>query len=71
MPKLFDLQLADQLSVQDRNLTLEQSVAALNRAGFLTFTGRRWTSNSLRVARRHAAEPRPSRLTWIAGALSA
>jgi hypothetical protein len=67
LPKLFDLQLAHQLSVQGENLTLAQSAAALNRAGFFTFTGRPWTVDSLRIARRHAAEPRPSRRTWVAG----
>jgi hypothetical protein len=69
LAKLFDLQLAHQLSGLDASLSLDQSVAALNRAGFLTFTGRRWTTNSLKAARRHAAEPRPSRLTWIPGAI--
>ncbi len=69
MPKLFDLQLADQLGALDANLSLDQSVVALNRAGFLTFTGRRWTAKTLRAARRHAAAPRPSRRTWIPGVL--
>jgi hypothetical protein len=68
LPKLFDLQLADKLSGLGESLSLDQSVTALNRAGFLTFTGRRWTARSLRVARRHAAEPRPSRRTWRPGA---
>ena len=71
LPKLFDMQLAHQLSVQGESLTLAQSAAALNRAGFTTFTGRRWTVDSLRIARRHAAEPRPSHRTWIAGAFCA
>jgi len=67
MAKLFDLQLAEKLRAQDPVMTLDQRAAALNRAGFYTFTGRRWTADSLRIARRHAADPRPSRLTWIAG----
>lgn len=71
MPKLFDLQLAHQLGELDTSLSLDQSVAALNRAGFLTFTGRRWTASSLRAAQRHAAKPRPSRQTWIPGAIRA
>lgn len=71
MPKLFDMQLAHQLGLLDDSLDLVQSAAALNRAGFLTFTGRRWTADSLKAARRHAAAPRPSRVTWTAGALGA
>ncbi|MEI9890564.1 MAG: hypothetical protein WDN45_08175 [Caulobacteraceae bacterium] len=68
---MFDLQLAHQLGLLDGNLSLDQSAAALNRAGFFTFTGRRWNAGSLRIARRHAAEPRPSRRTWSPGALQA
>jgi hypothetical protein len=71
LAKLFDLQLAHQLGLLDDDLNLSQSASALNIAGFLTFTGRRWTAGSLRIAQRHAAAPRPSRLTWIAGALGA
>jgi hypothetical protein len=71
LAKLFDLQLAEKLRAQDQEITLDQSAAALNRAGFFTFTRRRWTVRSLRIARRHAADPRPSRRTWIAGAFTA
>ncbi len=71
MPKLFDLQLADKLGALDASLSLDQSVVALNRAGFLTFTGRRWTARSLKAARLHAAKPRPSRHTWVPGVLGA
>ena len=71
LAKLFDLQLAHQLGLLDDDLDLSQSAAALNLVGFRTFTGRHWTAGSLRIAQRHAAAPRPSRLTWTAGALRA
>lgn len=71
LPKLFDLQLADRLNDLGEGASLQQCVTALNRAGFLSFTGRRWTTSSLRMARRHAAEPRPSRWTWLPGAIQA
>jgi len=57
LPKLFDLQLAQKLGAQDQGLTLDQSAAALNRAHFFTFTGRRWTAGSLRIARPHLWSP--------------
>ena len=63
LPKLFDLQLARQLSEIGDHLDLEESAAALNRRGFLTYTGRRWNVASLRAAKRHAAAPRPSAYT--------
>lgn len=66
MPKLFDLQLTRHLSDIGDHLDLEQSAAALNRRGFLTYTGRRWNVASLRAARRHAAAPRPSAYTHAA-----
>jgi hypothetical protein len=60
LAKLFDLQLARQLDEIGHHLDLQQAAAALNRRGFLTYTGRQWNAASLRVARRHAAAPRPS-----------
>jgi hypothetical protein len=63
LPKLFDLQLARHLSDIGDHLDLHQTAAALNRRGFLTYTGRPWNAGNLRVAKRHAAAPRPSGYT--------
>ncbi len=66
MPKLFDLQLARQLSEIGDHQDQEQDAEEIKRRGFLTYTGRKWNVASLRAAKRHAAAPRPSAYTHAA-----
>ena len=67
LAKLFDLELAHHLSEVGEHLNLHDCAMALNRRGFLTFTGLRWNAASLRVARRHAAAPRASAYHHVQG----
>lgn len=67
MSKLFDTQLAGHLAELGDELDLHQCAAALNRRGFRTFTGLRWTAANLRIARRHAAAPRASAYRYVQG----
>jgi hypothetical protein len=67
MAKLFDLQLARHIEALGSGLDLHDCARALNRRGFLTFTGLLWTPENLRAARRHAAAPRASANHYVPG----
>jgi hypothetical protein len=67
MAKLFDLQLARHLEELGYDLDLHDCAKALNRRGFLTFTGIPWTPENLRAARRHAVTPRASAHHYVPG----
>jgi hypothetical protein len=67
LAKLFDLQLAGHLRELGDHLDMQTCARALNRRGFLTFTGTRWNAKNLRAARRHALAPRPSIHHYVPG----